>query len=771
MAKLWIACEAALFGAFALAVRALPWRRVLDESSVHFAGNDAFYHARRIAVAVGDFAAVPVRDFYLNFPSGGEPIWTSAFDGLAAFAAQWAGATDPAAMDRFIVWLPPWIGAVGVIATWAVARSFVGPSAARVAAGLLAIIPAHFTYSQMGFVDHHVLVATSCVLLLGATLGTLAALESDGPGRGALWAAAIGLAMAVCLLVWPGMLLHVAIAEACLLVMWMFAQETASRVAWTAAAAQAIALCAVAPFSLGHTWERWGSFSPVVLTNFQPWLFVCGLVVFVVAGLATSTGRGPSGALARLFLALTAAAAALACTFLFLPGVLDRAVADAWEWFARTEAFQADVSESRPIFLRRGQIAWLQPALLLTPLFYVLPFILYRAWRGARSSPDAAGGASQTTQFVLLAWALVLLAATLAQARFFNSFSIVMCLVLGASWMRWMHGSAQAPKPFYRWVVAAALSLVVAGSCGWYYRELLADPTTWGRPGEPSLPTLEQRRRMVAAVGDWIAQNTPETSGWLNPTVRPEYAVMAPWTDGHVLTYRGRRPNIANNFGDDIGRDNFAISEAFYLADAASASDVLDQLGARYVLFEYRPIRRLREFGPKSVLSRLYFADGGASDEAVMSRGGELRSVSVSTSALGRYRLVMETGPKRYSKHATLPGFKLYEHVAGAKLEGRATPGATVVFSLDLNTSAGRSWTFVAKTHADDNGRYVLVVPYETGAGGEASVAADGLTRSVSIDEASVQAGQVVPGPDLTGDQGANEDSDSGRGASNTIPN
>ena len=85
------AAFALLLAAAAFAIRALTWPAVFTSDGVRLVGPDAHYHLRRILWSVESFPAVLTRDPYVAFPSGGELIWTPAFDWLIAGPVRFVG--------------------------------------------------------------------------------------------------------------------------------------------------------------------------------------------------------------------------------------------------------------------------------------------------------------------------------------------------------------------------------------------------------------------------------------------------------------------------------------------------------------------------------------------------------------------------------------------------------------------------------------------------------------------------------------------------------
>jgi hypothetical protein len=135
----------------ALGVRALDWPTVFTAQGVLFPEPDAYYHLRRIAYSIARFPAVLETDSYINFPEGAKPIWTPVFDWLVALALRATpAAADEAAMERAVAWVPPLLGALCVVALYALARRHFGAPVAIGAGILLAVLPGNVWYSQLG---------------------------------------------------------------------------------------------------------------------------------------------------------------------------------------------------------------------------------------------------------------------------------------------------------------------------------------------------------------------------------------------------------------------------------------------------------------------------------------------------------------------------------------------------------------------------------------------------------------------------------------------
>jgi dolichyl-diphosphooligosaccharide--protein glycosyltransferase len=752
-ARRWL--EPAGLFALAFAVRLAPWASVFDGGRVVPFDNDALYHLRRVAYALARFPEALGFDPYLHFPEGARAIWPAAFDWCVALALlPFAPALDAATgaglepVERMAAFVPPLLGAATAVALYRLARRELDRGVALAAALLLCVLPAHFWYSQLGFLDHHAAEAWSAVWLLGAGMGMLRAEPPEGGARvrGALRAVGAGLAAAACLLVWPGSLLHVALVEAG----WLAGLVTrplrgpAARLAASFAAANASAALAVVPFC-GSAWPQWSAMSPVVLSGFQPWLF--GTLALVGGACALAwRGRAAGGSAARRRASLAAASAvALAASLLAWPELREGA-GEAWRWLARAEAFQSQVAESEPLLSVGGRFSLEVALRRLSLLGLLFPLLVAGlAWRVRRERERA-------PLFLLLAYGAALFAATLLQRRFFNALSAPLALLWAFGLCdlarslppHWLEGRARRRRAR---IAVAGLGLLLLAPALASYAPYLEQGRARLRGERPRLHPRQIEWRRMQEVAAWLARATPPTSGWLDATARPEYGVLAPWPLGHAIQYRGRRPTVVDSFGDDLGGEGMARAQRYFAGAEPEAAELLESLRVRYVVagegagfLEALP-------GPDSMLVSLYLFDG-SEPRALPPRGA-----TAPPRALARHRLVYESGPLG---PAGPPAYKVFELVQGARIAGRAAPGARVAASLALRTNRGRRIEFATSTRADAGGRYELRVPYATRgqphpvrAGAAWALRCDGEGAAVAVDERAVRRGERVAGPDL----------------------
>jgi hypothetical protein len=233
---------------------------------------------------------------------------------------------------------------------------------------------------------------------------------------------------------------------------------------------------------------------------------------------------------------------------------------------------------------------------------------------------------------------------------------------------------------------------------------------------------------------------TPDTSGFFDPAVMPEYGVLCNPSHGHVLHYVARRATPADNFGSYLDDEKFRSAYNFYVVvDEASALAIARRLGARYVL-SYDSEFLISG----SVVHRLQRFDGSARSDIAH---------------LGHFRLIAEgpenglplwsSFPSGQAPIDTIP-YKLFEVVEGAVLEVQTAPGTEVVTAVKIATPGGRQFTYRARARAGDDGMARLRVAYATDSRepthslGPYQMHVRGLSLTASVTDADVLEGRTV---------------------------
>jgi asparagine N-glycosylation enzyme membrane subunit Stt3 len=393
---------------------------------------------------------------------------------------------------------------------------------------------------------------------------------------------------------------------------------------------------------------------------------------------------------------------------------MTRGLRDAWAWLGKSERFQSTVVESMSLLAPTGRFTTALAVRRLSWLFALYPLVLALMLR----QPFAFGSGWQSAFFVYWSCAWLTLAAL--QQRFLDTFAVPYAIACG-----WGIATAVRLARAQRWPRSALATL--AGAVALLLLPLRHDLGLWlgfgwdGLRGvPPRLPSFVDGWKVTHEVALWIREHTPETRGFLDPAERPEYGVLAGVNEGHVITYAARRPTLVDNFGAALGGDIFQLVASGRIWDEEGALGLRDSLGVRYVMV------------------------GAAWDPAT----------------LKHHRLLHESRPLDGRE----PLLRVYERVAGARLQGTAAAGAEVRASLALDTARGKRLRWRTSTTAVDRD-WELVIPYPTQSraeGGEGEVRAasrlvvdcGGRAWGVMVSEAAVREGARIEGPHCD-DEGA----------------
>ncbi len=746
--------------ALALALRLSPWQSVFHSEGISPHGTDAYYHLRRIQYAIDHFPDFLSFDPFINFPHGAQPIWPPTFDWLVALVLRvLVGPGDPDAMERCAMWVPSVLGAATVVLAYFLGRRFFSQGVGVLGAIFLSLLPAHFWYSQLGFVDHHAAVALLSLCLLWAGMRLLGQIpQSEGfDWDGMRSAAPLGLAMGLALLVWPGSLIHVAIAQVALVACMLTAPNRSQAVVWSRrfAFVHLLAFAIVVPMSAGNQWQRWGSFSPIVLSNFQPLYLAAAAATFWLCSEVWKRWSACQERLVRLGVAALLGAGLVGLLFSLIPELWSGGV-DAWNWFARDEEFQAVVAESAPLFYSSSGVSWIRPQVYLSAFVYLTPLAL--VWAGWRH-----WGTGRADRWFFLWWCAALFVATLSQRRFMNSYAIPHALLMAYSILA-LHGvvgrrigslgssisseSEPASKPGAGWglrLLATALVLAMLSPTFAPYRFHFANLARASQGRAPHSSITLRSFRLVEDAARWLRENSP-------PPRDPGYSVLGPWGDGHIIKYVADRPVVQDNFGDDVAKENFERAERYFAAMSEDEA-LVHLLDARVRYVELRSVGSGHgsRYAPGSLFTRLFTLNGSLGPIEDEITGGRKQ-----VAALRHHRLVYESAPRIPNRANARPYCRLFEVVSGATVIGRAPPGSVVRARLGLESRHSGRFEYKAASRVDSEGRYALRLPYSNDGVRSAIQVAPSYRLAVGeqvqrlvVSEAAVQEGLEVRGPDF----------------------
>ena len=706
-------------------------------------GRDDLYHVRKIVYQVLRFPEVLDFDPYVSFPFGAHPVWPPFLDwGIAALVRPFALGGGPASVERLIVWLPPLLGAATVAAIGEIGRRHFSWLAGVTAGLLLAAMQAHHVHSQLGQVDHQVVLGLATALLLASAMTLLS--RPDAAGSRGLPALAAGAVVAASLLVSPGALLQILPIQGVVAAWALFGADRSTAMARARAGAclNGAAAALLLPACLGNgSFAGLSEYSPLVLSRFQPLWMGAGASIFL--GVAELWKRSPAGATrpARVVSAVALATTGAAVALIAIPG-LRETLSYAGGWFTRDEAFLTTVVELRPLLFPADRfdpsvaLAGLTPALAVFPVAW--SWLVYRCARGP----------ARPALSLLLAWSGAFFALALAQERFANVFAPGLALTLGAA-LEELRGIVQRrlPRPA-RWAFAVLVLSVSAAALApslRAYQSLFVSSRSARTREQPWIPPGKQLKAAVEEAARWLRTASPPTRGFLDAAERPEYGVLTSWDDGHLVRYRAERPTVQDNFGSFGDRRAYELAASYFdTEDEEAAYRVAQQLGARYALATVQGSGQTASPSPRSVAQRMWRLLGSANS---------------SSAALARHRMIWiraQPGKSREVGGAPPDRVAIFEIVPGAKIEGEAAPGALLDFEILLATRGGHV-RYRAHTRASADGRYAIRLPYPTDrpvssevrAAGPYQIRSGAVRRELALRETDVRAGATVSGPSL----------------------
>ncbi|MBW2390998.1 MAG: glycosyltransferase family 39 protein [Deltaproteobacteria bacterium] len=704
--KAWIML--ALSGAMvaALVVRSLGVADVfLSDDMVLLGLNDGAYHARRAYYSFVNFPSILYFDPYMAFPDGSPVPWPPLYDWAIAGVARIFGSSTYV-FESVAAWASAFFATLTVIPVYALGRCLLGARGGLAAAWIFAVLPASSLLSKVGYMDHHAAVGFLATCWLWSSIRE----TGDEPGRRiprTLLHAAIVAALA---LVWAGSLLYIALAEGARLlvggILWSHRERLQDQSAGALLAAVLVApWVAVAPEPIG------GAFSRAWRPETRP------------------QGRALRAVAVTLVISLP---------LLAIPGLRD-ALATGSGFVSGADVWAQTNPEQQPLFSWNPRSLARSPAVRFGWFVFLVPVLPLLVASGLRRRDRREGVA------VLLIWTTVLTALALRQVRFAHDLAMLSSVVFAGTLLalrgqlvRVLNGRAASLAVFALSILLLwpAFSEVYAPRA----RRALQQHRLGDAREAARLSPMESELRF----GRSVRLATPETSGYLDDRITPEYGLLVHATFGHTFLYTAQRPVSANNFGPYLDEGKFKDVTRFYKeVDLDQALAALDRLGSRFVVTAAAAF-----VAPMPYAQRLHRGDGFLGGDPVCG---------------ACFRLVTE-GPERgtpsRAMFASRPKFefvpyKLFERVAGAQIEVAARPGVTVEVELDLQTTIGRSFVFVTGAQAGEDGWARLRVPYATDitppvhARGRYRVRVGESVQLLSVTDEQVRAGATLSLPAL----------------------
>ena len=696
MSRLLPALLVALLVLLAFAARAVFVHEVFTrDGGVVLSIGDAYYHARVAWFDFLRFPAVLSFDPYLNHPDGSAVPWPPLYDfGVAAAARLWGDSRS--VLEHTLAWAAPVLGALAVIPVALAGRMVGGWRVALAGAALYAVVPASVYWARVGNADHHAAVSLITMSYLAAAMALVR--PTTAGRRLVLLAAGLLVARAVLVLSWSGSLLYLALGEASLLLVYLLSGRASLLFAQAAGTLGSAAIVAtwvgVAAVPAG------GAFSTTSLS----WFHVLALlgVAAVSGGLGVLERKRPAASwLPRLVRAGV-------WTVLVLAAVLAleaprQALVPSLEFLTKGDDWMSEQNlEGRSLFggaIPGAQVPRVPASTYYGYFAYAIPLaMLVTLWRvrTLRVREPAA---------CLAVWTLVLGALAIHEVRFSPDFaavgSVAFALLLDAG-RRGLASRRPARSRLPDAVFVLAALLALAPIVPAVYAPALRGTSQFLRGTLP-----ESRDASLGAAGTLIRfahdvkAATPETRGYLDPSARPEYGLLAQPSLAHALRYGAERALPADLFGPYLAPGKVELVNAFFAAtDESAGLAIARRLGTRYVVTSAHSA-----FHRAGLEQQLHVGEGSGA--------------ATGTPRLEHFRLITE-GPRRGRPFLPVrsPGevvaYKLFEIVEGAVLEAEAAPGTVLWAELGLETPLGRRFAYRAATRADADGNARLRLPYSS---------------------------------------------------------
>jgi len=203
-----------------LAIRLQAYDAFVQNGTVYFSGNDAWYHLRQVEYTVAHWPFTMPFDPWTNFPYGtNEGQFGTLYDQIIATVALLVGLGSPSEtlVSKVLLVAPAVFGALIALPVYAIGKRLSGRLAGLFGAVVLLLLPGQFLQrGVVGFADHNIaepLFQTLAVLALMVAIAVATRekpvwelvldRDIDALREPILWSALAGAAIAAYMWVWP----------------------------------------------------------------------------------------------------------------------------------------------------------------------------------------------------------------------------------------------------------------------------------------------------------------------------------------------------------------------------------------------------------------------------------------------------------------------------------------------------------------------------------------------------------------------------------------
>lgn len=621
-----------IFG-IALSLRvSLPYDGVFVGDWVRFGEADPWYHMRLVENLVQHFPQRIAFDPFTFFPYGQDVFFAPFFDLLLGFVIWLIGLGSPSQQTIEVVgaYFPAVLGALITIPTYFIGRELFNRNVGFLSAGLIAVLPGELLLrSLLGFTDHHiaeVLFSTVAALFLILAIKTARERETsfghiwrwdwENIRKPLIYSLLMGLALGCYLLSWVGGGLFLFIILLYAVIQYIvdhLRSRSTDYLCIIGVPSFVIAFLMVLPFS--------GQFSA---SGLQLSALLIGIFAFLaLSGLSfLMTSKKIKPAYYPLALA-SLGIAGLGVFYAVAPSLLSSMVS-LFSIFMPSTAIKT-IAEANPLLSTHGVFSLDTAWRYFTTGFFIgfisLVMIIFAVVR-ERSADKA----------FLVIWSLAILAATLGQRRFAYYFAVNVALLSGyLAWripgwtsiiLGWIgfkeqperkKGIVESQRKKKRKAVKKKKGKEGREASGFITRYLrlryvsatLAAIIVFFAVFYPNIGEAISRARHPIGPNEawhssllWMRENTPDPfqdpgfyyelydrplPGESYDYPESAYGVMSWWDYGHWITQIAHR--IPNTNPHQEGAEDAALF--FTAQDEASASEILSNLGSKYVIIDY----------------------------------------------------------------------------------------------------------------------------------------------------------------------------------------
>jgi len=610
-----------------------PYHNVFASGWVSFQETDCYYHMRQVMLLALHFPHRPLFDPYLFYPGGSSLGAPPFFYLLLGFFAWLFGAGSPTqkVIETVGAYMPAIMGALVTVPVYFIGKELFNRKVGLIGAALIAILPGQFLWrSLLGFPDYHVaetlFTAFTMMFLIMAikrsrqnevsfkSLGR----RDWGTLRGPLlYSLLAGIVLGLYLLTWPGAGLFVFIIFVFAVIQFVMDHLRGKSTDYLCIVAGFCFLIAL--FMVAVSWNGYGAWS----LGFSSLLI--GIAAFLALGMLSSLMAGKDMKRVYYPLALLVLGGIGAVLFRVIDPSLFNSILDKTSTF-RPVGGMLTVAEVAPLSL---STAWDQFTIDFYLALIALAIIVYLIIKE--------GTAEKTLLFV---WSVVILVATFSQNRFGYYFAVnVAVLTAYLSWkILEFAGLRESPealeleedsrdrkvekeggktkrgkkakrdkkkaKKQQRGVLATrylnarnvyvSVTLIAVFFLA-FYPNIGVAIFDWAKPPSGDRCSDDWHESLV-----WMSdpKNTPDPfqnsdfyyelyqkplAGEAYQYPASAYGVMSWWDYGYFITYIAHR--IPNANPSQAGATDAALF--FTAQDEVSGSQMLDNLGSKYVIIDF----------------------------------------------------------------------------------------------------------------------------------------------------------------------------------------